>query len=67
MNVEETAKAVEDAAGRFISEYLSREPEYIDVVEFLDENELDLDEEEVFKWVVGELDTILQRWEDENY
>lgn len=54
----------EEVASEFVEEYLQREVEFMDVVEFLDENNHDVDPEMVHGLITVELDTILQRWLD---
>ena len=62
---------IDTLAQDFVSEYLERSPEYLDVVEFVEENIEDEDAitdellAEVFKKVNGNLDTIAQRWDDQ--
>jgi len=66
-----TEDEAELAAKGFVQEYLEREPEFIDVVEYLDEwiDDADIDLEdydytEVFNSVKGLLDTLAQRFAD---
>jgi hypothetical protein len=60
----------EQIAKAFVLEYLKREPEFMDVVEFVDENNPDWYEDEtdlyneIHDLVVAELDTIAQRFAD---
>lgn len=64
MNYGINRDSVDDAAFGFLSEYLSREPEYIDLVEFLEENDYEVDAEDVSEKVRIDLDTMYQRWLD---
>lgn len=56
-----------EIANSFITEYLGRAPEFIDVVEYIDEYEdIEYEDqyEEIHNLVVAELDTIAQRFAD---
>lgn len=61
-----------DVARDFVLEYLQRTPEFIDVVEFVDDAIVYEDDEQegiyttVFDAVVGYLDTVAQRLEGED-
>lgn len=54
----------EEVASEFVEEYLQREVEFMDVLEFLYENDHDADPASVHALITAELDTILQRWLD---
>jgi hypothetical protein len=59
-----TKEEIQELAKDFVLEYLERDPEYMDVVEYVSENiddEDDIDDDllkEVFTTVVGELDAV---------
>lgn len=61
-----------ELAESFVSEYLGRTPEYIDVAEYAEENVIDediLSDEflaEVFQEVNKTLDTVAQRFDERN-
>lgn len=62
---------VEELARSYVAEYLERDPEYIDVAEHVGGNLADVSEltdeliKKVYRQVMIELDTIVQRWDDE--
>lgn len=58
--------SLEEAVEAFVSEYMQREVEFIDVIEFLEDNEYEVEPEEVLSEVMDELDTMLQRWMERN-
>lgn len=63
---------VDRLAEGFVIEYLERDPEYLDVVEYVSENAEEPDEIDdtllvhIFESVVGFLDVAAQRFEDAN-
>lgn len=61
----------EELATGFVLEYLDRTPEYIDVVEWVDENDDEEPNDEIlaktYQEVMNILDTISQRYLDEVY
>lgn len=66
-----TREAVETLAADFVTEYLERSPEYIDVVEFVGDNThkntTDDDLKDVHSLVEAHLDAIAQRFTDRNH